>query len=61
MRTLRLVFGGIPGRFWCGSGWVQTQKEPYFVGLFCCLVVCNRFWNRRQKPGHAGDNGTKLH
>lgn len=43
MRTFAPGFGGIPGRFWCGSGWVQTQKKPYFVGLFClfALITCS--------------------
>lgn len=55
MRTFAPGFGGIPGRFWCGSGWVQTQKKPYFVGLFClfALITCSgaagKTWTRRRQ------------
>lgn len=43
---------------WMGT---DTKKALFCRALLLFSCVCNRFWNRRQKPGHAGDNGTKLH
>ena len=63
MRTFAPGFGGIPGRFWCGSGWVQTQKKALFCRAFLFVCINHVFWSSRQNldtPATTAQNYIKF-